>query len=245
LECAFEAGRYGQVVSAAAGGTSTPEKTYWLSRAYGELAAQALARLTALPPSVHSHEWLAQIARNGRRYAEAADHWRKALALSPGDPRLTTELAVTLRAARDLPGAQRLLEEVLRKDPDNPEPNYLLGDLLLARDEPERAIPLLEKAVRIAPREPHGQGALGRAYALVGRSADAIPHLKEALPVDEDGSLRLQLARAYQAAGRAELARAAMRDYEDFKKAAQADEGPSAPAGAITPPDAGGPRSPR
>jgi predicted Zn-dependent protease len=236
LECAFAAGRYGDVVAAAAP-LKTPEAAYWLARSYDELARQALARLTALPPSVHSHEWLAQIARRGRRYAESAQHWRQALALAPGDPRLMTELAVTLRMNRDLAGAQRLLEDVLRKAPDAPEPNYLLGDLLLARDEPERAIPLLEKAVKEAPEEPHGQGALGRAYALVGRPADAIPHLKEALPVDADGSLRLQLARAYQAAGRTELARAAMKDYEDFKKAMPDGADPGAPPAAITPPD--------
>ena len=236
LECAFSAGRYGEVLSAAAT-VKTPEAAYWRARSYDELARQARGRLTALPASVHSHEWLAQIARSGRRYAESADHWRKALALAPGDPRLTTELAVTLRLNRDLAGAQRLLEEVVRKAPDAPEPNYLLGDLLLARDEPERAIPLLEKAVRAAPEEAHGQGALGRAYALVGRPADAIPHLKEALHADGDGSLRLQLARAYQATGRAELARTAMKDYEDYKKAMQDDADPAAPAAAITPPD--------
>ena len=58
-----------------------------------------------------------------------------------------------------------------------------------------------------SPAAPHAHGALGRAYALAGRAADAIPHLKQALPADVDGSLRYQLARAYQAAGQADEAR--------------------------------------
>jgi thioredoxin-like negative regulator of GroEL len=79
-------------------------------------------------------------------------------------------------------------------------------------------------------------GALGRAYALVGRSADAVPHLEKALPTDADGSLRLQLARALQAAGEAEKARAALADYEAFRKArATGDDGAEAGIG-LTPP---------
>lgn len=235
--CAFAAGKYAQLVGTAAA-ARTRETDYWIARAYDELAAQALARLAALPPSVHIHEWRAQSARAGQRYAESADQWRQALALAPGDPRLTTELAVTLRLNHDLPGAQRLLEDVMRKDPQAPEPNYLLGDLLLARDQVDRAIPFLETAARAAPDEPHGQAALGRAYSKVGRPAEAIPHLKEGLPADVDGSLRLELAHAYQAAGRTELARSATRDYEDFKKSLPPDAQAAAPAPAITGPDA-------
>ena len=52
---------------------------------------------------------------------------------------------------------------------------------------------------------------------------------------DVDGSLRLQLARAYQAAGQAEQARAALKDYEEFRKAAPPGA-PEDPATAITAP---------
>ena len=62
---------------------------------------------------------------------------------------------------------------MLRSEPESAEANYLLGDVPLARQDPDRAIPLLEKAVRLDPEEPHAQGALGRAYAILGRSADA------------------------------------------------------------------------
>jgi predicted Zn-dependent protease len=237
LECAFSAGKYRDVVTAAAA-SRTAEASYWRIRAYGELATQAFEKLATLPPSAHSHEWAAQVQRNARRYAEAAEEFRKAIALAPGDPRLPIDLAVTLRLSRDFAGAHQVLEEVLRTDPASPQANYLLGDVLLAQDQPEKAIPLLEKSVREEPSEPLAHGALGRAYALMGRPADAIPQLERALPADVDGSLRLQLARAYQAAGRAEEARAALKDYEDFRKAAE-PEGDAAGKGGppITPPD--------
>jgi predicted Zn-dependent protease len=177
---------------------------------------------------------MAEVRRSERRYPDSIEHWRKAIALSPDDPRLGMELAVTLRLHQDLAGAQQVLEDLHHKAPDAAALNYFLGDVLLARDEPARALPFLEKAVRLEPAAPHAHGALGRAYALSGRAADAIVHLKQALPADVDGSLRYQLARAYQAAGQADEARAALQDYEDFRKTLAGAE--PAEEGAITPP---------
>ncbi|HUG52117.1 MAG TPA: tetratricopeptide repeat protein [Vicinamibacteria bacterium] len=235
LECAFAAGKYVEVAAAAT--PKTPEAHYWRVRAYNALAAEAFGRLTALPPSVPSHEWLAASHRNERRYAEAVEEWRKAVALAPRDARLRVELALTHRLAGDFAAAQAVLEEVLRAAPDAADPNYLLGDVFLAQQQPERAIPLLEKAVRLAPGEPQVHGALGRAHALVGQPAAAIPHLQKALPADADGSVRLQLARALQAAGHVDQARLALRDYEEFRKAARPPEADAPESeGGLTPP---------
>jgi tetratricopeptide (TPR) repeat protein len=229
VACAFAAGKYRDIVSA------PPARTladgYWRTRTYNELAAQAFGRLTTLPPSVHSYEWQAETSRHQQRFTESIALWRKALALAPRDPRLLTELGVTLRMNRELAEGERVLEEAVRADPQSPETNFLLGDLLLARDQAQRAIPYLEKAVSADPDAPHAQGALGRAYALVGRPGDAIPHLKRSLESDTDGSLRLQLGRAYRATGQAEQAREALEDYEEFRKAAQPEpESPAEPA---------------
>lgn len=235
LECSFAGGKHREVL-AAASKLETPTAAYWLARSANALAVEAFARLTALPPSAPSHEWTASFERNAGRYAESAEDWRKAIALAPGEPRLKLELAVTLRLNQDLAGAQQVLEGVLREGADSPEASYLLGDVLLARQQPEPAIPLLEKAVRLEPKLAEAHGALGRAYALVGRSADAIPHLEQALPTDRDGSLRYQLARSYQAAGRADDARRALADYEAFRKAAGAGKEAQGQGVAITPP---------
>jgi tetratricopeptide (TPR) repeat protein len=234
LECAFAAGKHRDVAAAAAK-LKTAEARYWQARAYNELATAAFGKLATLPPSPQSHEWTARTQRNEERFGESAAEWRKALALAPGDPRLKMELAVTLRLGRDLAGAQLLLEELAAALPEAAEVSFLLGDVLLAQEQPERALPYLERAVRLEPGEPQARGALGRTYALLGRPADAIPHLRQALPADLDGSLRFQLARALQASGQAEAAQAAMKDYEAFR-AAQAAAGEGGPAAAITPP---------
>jgi hypothetical protein len=51
-----------------------------------------------------------------------------------------------------------------------------------------------------------------------GRAKDAIPHLKAALSIDEDGSGRFQLFRAYEIAGQGKAAKQALSDYKEFTK---------------------------
>jgi tetratricopeptide (TPR) repeat protein len=226
LECRYAEGKHRDVI-AAARRSQTLAAAYWLARSSNELAVEAFARLERLPPSAPLHEWRAGLLRDEGRYAESADEWRKAIALAPA-PRLRQELAVTLRLNQDLAGAQAVLEDVLREQPDAATASYLLGDVLLARQQPEAAIPPLEKAVHLDPGLAHAHGALGRAYALVGRAAEAVPHLEKALTVDEDGSLRLQLARAYRAAGRAADAERTLAEWERLRKAGAAAEAPAA-----------------
>jgi len=217
LECRFVEGKHHEVIRAASG-SKTLAAAYWLVRSSNELAGEAFRKLGVLPPSAPLHEWRAGILRDEGRFADSAEEWRKAMARAPRDVRLRQELAVTLRLNQDLAGAQAVLEEALREQPESALASYLLGDVLLARQQPEAAIPHLEKSVRLDPGLAHAQGALGRAYALVGRPAEAVPHLEKALSVDEDGSLRLQLARAYRAAGRGADAERALAEWERFRK---------------------------
>ena len=217
LECRFAEGKHHELIRAASG-SKTLSAAYWLARASNELAGEAFRKLEALPPSVPLHEWRAGLLRDEGRFADSAEEWRKAMARAPRDTRLRQELAVTLRLNQDLAGAQAVLEEALRDEPASAMASYLLGDVLVARQQPEAAIPHLEKAVRLKPGLAHAQGALGRAYALVGRAADAVPHLEQALSVDEDGSLRLQLARAYRAAGRSADAERTLAEWERLRK---------------------------
>ncbi len=53
----------------------------------------------------------------------------------------------------------------------------------------------------------------------IAEPAKAIPHLKAALPVDEDGSLHYQLARAYTATGQPQLGQEIMKQYQEMQRA--------------------------
>lgn len=64
-------------------------------------------------------------------------------------------------------------EEAVKLDPGVPLGHYLLGLLLLDVDQPKKAIPELEVAEKVFPRDPKIYFALGSAYSRVGRQQDA------------------------------------------------------------------------
>jgi tetratricopeptide (TPR) repeat protein len=212
--CDFLAGRYEQVVQR--DGT-TPDSYYWQSRALACLAEDAFEHLQRLPDSPEIHELRAEQMRSRRQNFESVGEWRKALTYAPNDEHLREELLSSLYRARDYPTALKLADELLHENA-SAELNLLKGDILLSSQETEKAIPFLETALKLNPNLLPAHHALGRAYMQVGRRAAAIPHLRAALPIDDDGSLRYQLARAYQATGQAELAKETLKDSEQQQK---------------------------
>ena len=221
FECDFQAGRY-TVVVASTEGTRTAESYYWRTRAYNELALQAFSRLGQLPPSAEQHELKARIYDDQKRYSEAAGEWREALKLSPGDPQAEKQLAINLKFSQDYTGALPLFQDILRRQPESAELNFLTGDTLLDLHRTDEAIPFLRRAVLHDPKMIMAHKSLARAYLATGKSAEAVPHLKLALPTDADGSLHYQLAKAYQETGRAALSKSMLEEYQKIQAEATA-----------------------
>jgi predicted Zn-dependent protease len=235
LECEFRVGHY-SVLVVSAQGANTPESYYWRSRAYNEWALQAFTRLGQLPPSAEQHELKAHIYSSQKRYAEAAGEWREAQKLSPGDPQIQEQLAISLKFSQDSGGALLLFQDLLRRRPGSAELSYLVGDTLLDLQRPEEAIPLLKRAVDRDPKLLAAHKSLARADLAAGKAVQAIPHLKVALATDEDGSLHYQLARAYQANGQPGLANQILADYQKIQGSAAAAREASKQDVEITPP---------
>jgi tetratricopeptide (TPR) repeat protein len=236
LECQFQAGNFVEVIETSEGST-TPEAYYWRTRAYNKLALNAYSELGELPPSAESHELEAKIDSQRRQYAESAKEWREALVYSPGNRYLQTQLAIALYKSGDLAGAQALFEQILKEQPDAADLNFYLGDTLLNAQRPQAALPYLEKAVLRNPALLAAQKSIGLAYLQTGQADRAIVHLKAALPIDEDGSARYQLARAYQTAGKKELAAAMLKEYQQKQQAEQNENAAVDKDLALTPPD--------
>ena len=217
LECQFRAGDYEKVVAGA-----TPLRTaagrYWLSRAAGELAREAFSRLEALGPSPEATLIQVQILRSQRRYAESKEALQKAQETWPGDPRIRQEMARLLFIGREYEEARPLLEDLLKREPGSAELNLLLGELWVEQRQPENGIPYLEKATVDGPLQLRANAVLGRAYLDAGQAEKAIPQLEAALATDQDGSLRFQLARAYQAAGQADQARRTRQEFQEIQR---------------------------
>jgi len=234
MACDLLAGRYQEVVEAAHTAPG-PEKLYWASKAYLGLARAAFTHLEQLPPSRESHIHMAQTHEKLGEYREAADEWREALQLAPGDFDAGKGLAWALYRNRDCERALPVLTDLLKARPDSSELNFLYGANLLILQQPDQALSYLETAVRLDPQFLPASAALGQALLLVGRAKDAIPHLKAALVAGEDTGAHFQLLRAYQLTGQTDLARQALVDYERAREAAgQATR--MAEAGGVTAP---------
>ena len=235
LECDFRDGRYLELL-AASQGEKTPAVLYWRTRACNRLALESFQRLGELPPSVEMHELKARMESERRQYVESAKEWQEALKLAPGSLSIKEGLAIALYHAGDLPRARALFEELLRHNPESGLLNYMMGDTLLNSQQPKEALRFLTKAVRLEPALLGAHASLAHAYLALGDAEKAVPHLKAALPIDEDGSLHYQLARAYQARGEQGLAREMVKKYQELHQAQEAENKAVEKEVAITPP---------
>jgi TolB-like protein/DNA-binding winged helix-turn-helix (wHTH) protein/Tfp pilus assembly protein PilF len=75
--------------------------------------------------------------------------------------------------------AEHELRSALAVRPDDGVVLWYLGFALMAKGQPEQAIPVVEKAVSVSDRSPAVVGTLVRAYAHAGRRADALRLLEE------------------------------------------------------------------
>lgn len=217
--CDFAAGRYDAVI-AEVKGSSGAESLFWLARSYKALADRACAEVRGLPESVESHAFAAQSLSAEGKYREAAEEWRAALKLSPGDPKVKTELAAALFLTLDYGAILPELQQMLRNDPKSANLNFFVGDSLFESERPEEAVPYLRTALKLKPTLLPAKLALGLCEARLNHPAKAIPLLEAAIPLDRDGSVYYQLSRAYRATGQNRRAEEAFAVFQQRSKSA-------------------------
>ena len=232
--CEFRAGRYDAALSAASS-QSDPESRYWRARAANELALAAFKRLDTLPDSPERRAVRATLARNEERYTDAIVELKAALTFAPGDPALLYELASVCYLARDFEQAVATLSPMLAVRPDDPRLLEMMGYSLLQMRRIEEALPILQRTVERNPAAPGPRLALGRAYLQTGDFAAAIPLIEAQIADDQDGSLHVQLARAYGGLGKRDKAAALLEQSQALQRAAE-QRGNAAAERRVTPP---------
>jgi TolB-like protein/tetratricopeptide (TPR) repeat protein len=90
-----------------------------------------------------------------------------------------TSIGYILFTARHYDEAIRAMRAVVGVRPEDASAYWYLGFALIANDQPEEAIPVLEKALSVSERSPGVMGVLIRAYAHSGRRSDALRVLEE------------------------------------------------------------------
>lgn len=218
--CEFRAGRYRAALEAAAAGTDA-ESRYWRARSARELARAAYAHLDTLSDSPERRASRATIARAEDRHQDAVTELTAALKLAPGNPTLTFELATACYAARNYEQALATVTPLLGARPEDPRLVKLAGYAQVQLRRLDEALPLLQKAAAIDPSDPGPQLALGRAHLQRGEYSAAIPLIEPQLGTDADGSLHVQLARAYTGIGQREKAAALLTRSEELHRASE------------------------
>ena len=232
--CEFRAGRHRAALSAALAGDDA-ESRYWRTRAANELALAAFAQLEKLPDSRERREVRATLARTARRYVDAIAELKAALTLAPGDPGLLDDLGTSYYLARDYENAVATLEPVVEANPRNTRLLSIYGDALLQLQRVEEAVTFLRRAVDADPSNTLARQTLGRALVQHGEFAAAIPLIEPLLADDHDGSLHVQLARAYAGTGEKDKAQALLERSQELQRAAQ-ERADAIAQRAITPP---------
>lgn len=216
MACQYSQSRFEQALATALR-LKTPEALFWRSRAANQLALEAFSKLAQLPPSVESHQVMAELYRNQGRHTDAMNEWKAALALAPDDLHLKEELVTSIYMNRDYAQSAEMARALLAEDPQSPELHFILGDSLAGLQQLEQAVAPLETALKLRAGYLSANAVLGRVLVQLGRPAAAIPHLKAALPADTDGSLHFQLGRAYQSSGQPAQAAEVMKAYRALR----------------------------
>jgi len=216
--CEFRLGQFRSSLEAALG-QSDAEARYWRARAANELALSAFKQLDTLPDSVERRTVRATTATAEERYTDAVAELEAGIKLAPTQPELLYQLASAYYSAQDFDKAIATLSLLLKSYPNDPRLLNLQGQSLLQLQRPDEAVPIFEQLLTRTPRDPRVRFFLGRACFQGGYYAEAVPLLAAPLPHDNDGSLHVQLARAFTLLGQRDKAAPLLTKSEELQKA--------------------------
>jgi len=164
--------------------------------------ATANAAISAGGDNAGLHFFAGMLEVRLSRFQEAAEHFRKALALEPRDPLVRAELTRVLIALGQIDEAESLLSQPGLQQREQQR----LGAIVAARrGDHGRAIALLREAVRADPRDFESWGNLGVSLLAAGDAAAATSALAQALRLKPGhSSFRQKWAEAVSQAGTAE-----------------------------------------
>jgi arylsulfatase A-like enzyme len=184
----------------------------------GGNAAEAVRELTRLvgedPGNPIFRGTRALALRRLGQSAKALDDLRQSLAAGQASEQVLFDLAATLHEAGRLDEAERVLGELLRRDPQHAEAHDTLGILKLEAGDPAAARAEFARALEVEPGNANAANNLGNALRALGQMAEAEREYRRALALASDwaepwnglGALLVQSGRAEEALGAFERA---------------------------------------
>ncbi|MFN3323829.1 MAG: tetratricopeptide repeat protein [Bryobacteraceae bacterium] len=193
-------------------GEPQPETRFQAGRLMRDLAERRFADLERVAPdSAPLRELAGSRFEMKGQFAEALDRYQAAAALEPRRPGLQFLIGNVLWKMRELPASEKHLRAELAGTPHHALANMRLGQVLIARNEEELAIPYLEKAAKAMSDSIEVRRELGKAYRKVGRTDEARREWEAvAAAKPEDDQIHYLLGNLYREVDDRELAKRAL-----------------------------------
>jgi len=151
----------------------------------------------------------------------AIEQFRAAVQADPKMPDVHFGLGYLLWGQLKFDEAAKELEAELNNNPDHAQAMTYLADCHIQLNNPEPALPLLEKAVRLDPKIELAHVDLGVLYANAGKNVEALRELKTAEQLDpNDQNVHWRLGRFYKSMGRKAEAEVEFQKTRTLQKAA-------------------------
>jgi tetratricopeptide (TPR) repeat protein len=195
------------------------EASYWLSRTYQALGADAFTQLQeTYPDSWRTHQLRGEGNALKGNYNDATKEFQAALQMKPDSAELYEALGELYLDNHSEVDAEKDLHTAVTLDPSRSRALYLLGRLYVQQRDNDKAVPFLQRALRLEPDFAEASSLLGTALMRLGRYADAVPNLNNAAQVDHYGNVHYQLYVAYKKLGNTGLAQKALARSQDIRR---------------------------
>ncbi len=177
-----------------------------------DAAEQELNSLIAADPKDYGLRFVqAQFYEQGKQFDKAEAVYKQVIAAADLDEAGLTarnRLAALRVRSNDIPGAEKLIAEVLAKSPRDNDALILRGNLALAQKDPRTAISDLRSVLRDQPNAVGVMRSLARAHLANGEPALAEETMRRAVEVNpRDADASLDLAQLLAQLGKPEQAK--------------------------------------
>jgi Flp pilus assembly protein TadD len=153
------------------------------------------AEIERHPQDAALHDDAALLYLEIQRPTEAAEHFRKSMALKGPSAAGHYNIGTALTLARRLDEAAREYEQAIAIDPKYARAHNNLGNVRLAQGRPADAIAEFSAVARLEPKSPDALGNLAQAYAIAGDFDRAQETIDRALRLSPPEPVAAELAR--------------------------------------------------
>src|SRR5205809_930540 len=141
-----------------------------------------------------AHWGLARAYEGMQRFQEAFDELRKTADLDPNNLDAKVRLgnyymAIAKGNPETIKEAERLTKDILQRDANNIEGHILMGSVLFAQNQRDKAFSELNHAIDLNPKRVESYLSLARFYIVTNDQTKAEETLKRALAVNDNSGL--------------------------------------------------------